>query len=429
MRSRRKTGLPWREQSVVEERLRFVVTASRREQPFGELCREFGVSRQTGYTWLKRYESGGSSQVVDRSRRPLRSPSRTSPEIEQAVVELRQRWPDWGAPKLHKLLLSVRPQTGRITVRTVHRILERHHMIQDEERHRPALKRFERVAPNQLWQMDFKGPPGFNRGAPVGPLSILDDHSRYVLALNQVGSTQMQGVRRCLQQTFEECGLPEAMLMDHGTPWWNAASPWGWTELGVWIMRQGIRLSFSGVRHPQTQGKVERMHGALQRAVRKRCTDLLDQSWLDRFRHEYNHVRPHAALAMETPASRWRPSVRAFQSQPREWEYPAGLQVVRLAGEGQLSWRGRRWEISKALRRQWVGLELLGQRAIVYFCSTPLRELDPVAGTSFPIPADVPRAISAAGERASSAGPFPPPNPASTCQGCPVQECQPSPVT
>jgi transposase InsO family protein len=378
--------MSWRESSVVEERLRFVVLASRKEKALAELCREFGISRQTGHTWRKRYLAGGSSQMVDRSRRPLRSPARTAEAIEQAVVELRLRWPDWGAPKLHALLEREYPGGSPIALRTVHRILQRHHMIREQDRNIPALQRFERNAPNELWQMDFKGPQGFNQASPVGPLSILDDHSRYVLALKQLGSTQMRGVQATLEQTFQQCGVPEAMLMDHGTPWWNAASPWGLTEVAVWIMRQGVRLLYSGIRHPQTQGKIERMHGALESAVRKRQANLLEQSWLDMFRHEYNYIRPHAALEMATPASRWRPSPRVFQKTPQEWQYPADMQVMRLAGAGQLCWRGRRWEISNALRRQCVGLQIIGERAIVYYCSTPLRELDPATKTSFPIP-------------------------------------------
>jgi transposase InsO family protein len=385
--------MPWQESSVVEERLRFVVIASRKEQRFSDLCREFGISRQTGYTWLRRYAAGGSSHMVDRSRRPVHSPNRTVAEVEQAVVELRRCRPDWGAPKLHDLLQKQTTAYPTIGVRTVHRILERHALILDEDRHIPALKRFERSQPNELWQMDFKGPHGASKRSPVGPLSILDDHSRYVLALNQLGSTQMSGVLATLEATFQQSGLPDAMLMDHGTPWWNPASPWGLTEVAVWIMRQGVRLMFSGIRHPQTQGKVERMHSALQRAARKRRADFFDQTWLDTFRHEYNHIRPHASLGMATPASRWRPSSRVFQSAPPEWNYPPSMQVVRLAGEGQLGWAGRRWEISNALRRQTVGLELIGNRAIVYFCRTPLRELDRTTGASYPIPVDVPGSI------------------------------------
>jgi transposase InsO family protein len=297
-------------------------------------------------------------------------------------VELRQCWPDWGAAKLQTVLLQEHPEWRPISVRTVHRILDRQGLIRAENRHRPALKRFERAEPNELWQMDFKGPPGFNKAGGTGPLSVLDDHSRYLPTLRHLGSTRMNGVRATLEQTFSECGLPVAMLMDHGTPWWNGISSIGITELSVWLMRQGIRLLFSGIRHPQTQGKIERMHGALQKAVRERKTDPGDQQWLDRFRHEYNHLRPHEALAMATPASRWKPSERPFQSQPPEWEYPAPMRIIRLAGEGQFHWSGRRWETSNALRRQLVALEQIDERLIVYFCSTPLREIDLRTGTN-----------------------------------------------
>jgi transposase InsO family protein len=374
--------MAWRESNVLEERLRFVVLASRKEKALTRLCGDFGISRPTGYTWLKRYAAGGSSQVAERSRRPLHSPQRTSAEVEQAIVALRQRWPDRGAPKLHTVLVREHPDWSPVAVRTVHRILERRGLIHAEDRHPPAVQRFERPEPNELWQMDFKGPPGFNKAGGVGPLSLLDDHSRYLPALRQLGSTKTEGVRETLERAFRECGLPQAMLMDHGTPWWNGFSSIGITELSVWLMRQGIRLLFSGIRHPQTQGKIERMHGALQKAVRQRRADLLDQDWLDTFRHEYNHIRPHEALAMATPSSRWKPSVRQFQSQPPEWDYPASMRVVRLAGEGQLCWGGRRWEISNALRRQRVGLEQIGDRVIVYFYRTPLRELDLRAGTN-----------------------------------------------
>jgi transposase InsO family protein len=367
---------------VIEERVRFVVLASRKEKAISALCKEFGISRPTGYTWLKRYVAEGAGELGERSRRPVHSPKRTSAEVENAVVELRQRWPDWGAPKLHTLLVREHLDVSPVSVRTVHRILERHGLIQDADRHRAALQRFERANPNELWQMDFKGPPGFNQGGGTGPLSILDDHSRYLPALRHLGSTKAEGVQETLEMTFRECGLPEALLVDHGTPWWNSQSTFGLTGLSVWLMRQGIRLRFSGIRHPQTQGKIERMHGALQKAVRKRGTDLLDQAWLDQFRHEYNHIRPHEALAMGTPSSRWKPSERPFQSKLTDWEYPASMQVARLGGVGQLGFNGQRWEIGGALRRQTVGLEQIGDRVIVYFCHTAIRELDLRTGTN-----------------------------------------------
>lgn len=384
--------MSWQEWSVVEERLRFVIAASRKERGFTDLCAEFGISRQTGYVWLNRYRSGGSGAMVNGSRRPLHSPARTAARIEQQVIELRQQRPDWGAPKLQVVLQQQCGGTSPVTVRTVHRILERHGLIHPEDGHTAARKRFERSHPNELWQMDFKGSAA-NSSSGAGPLSMVDDHSRYVLELRQLGSTRMQGVQATLESTFQQCGVPDAMLMDHGTPWWNAASPWGLTEMAVWIMRQGVRLLYSGIGHPQTQGKIERMHGALAQATRKRRADLLEQAWLDEFRHEYNHMRPHEALEMATPASRWRPSARVFQSTPTEWEYPAQMQVVQLAGEGQLHWAGRRWEISNALRRQIVGLECVGDRAIVYYCHTPLRQLDRATGQSYSIPLDVHRSL------------------------------------
>jgi transposase InsO family protein len=381
--------MPWKTSSVLEERIKFVVLASRGERPITELCREFGISRQTGHMWKKRYEQGGASQLSDRSRRPHHSPQRTSGEIEQAIVELRERYPDWGAPKLSHVYAQQYPELAPVSERTVHRILKRHGLI-SETRSSPSVERFERAEPNELWQMDFKGPQGFNKGSPVGPLSILDDHSRYLLCLRHVGSTKAVGVRAALEATFEQVGLPDSMLVDHGVPWFSPSSPWGLTELRIWILRQGIRVVFSGLRHPQTQGKVERMHGALQRAIRKRKADPEDQSWLNAFRDEYNLLRPHAGIQMQTPGSRWRPSPRRYDPNPPEFAYPDSMLVARLAGDGQLGWRGRRWEISNALRRQTVGIELLADRAIVYFCRTPLRELDLKTGRSLPLRSRLP---------------------------------------
>jgi transposase InsO family protein len=376
--------MPWRVSTVLEERLRFVVLASRKERTIKALCGEFGISRQTGHVWLKRYEKGGAKSLEDGSRRPLKSPRRTAPEVEQAILALREKWPDWGAPKLAKVLAQ-QPPAREVQVRTVHRVLQRHGQIAAGDRRPQAEQRFERGVPNDLWQMDFKGPQGFNRCGGVGPLSVLDDHSRFLLTLHHLGNNRMEGVKSTLEETFRRCGMPESMLMDHGAPWWNAASPWGLTELSVWMMRLGIRLTYSGIRHPQTQGKVERMHGALQCAIRKRKANPEDQIWLDAFREEYNHLRPHEALAMATPASRWRPSERPFPQKLQEWEYESHLEVCRLAGEGQLSWHGRRWEISNALRGLTVGIETVDSRAIVYFCRTPMRELDLRTGAATPI--------------------------------------------
>ena len=289
--------MPWRTMDVHEQRVEFVVAAIRKSQSFRSLCDEFGISRPTGYLWLRRYQRQGVAGIAERSRKPHSSPRRTNAALEQRVRQVRLRYPDWGARKLQVVLSREGVELAR---NTIHRILLRHDLVKPVDQHPAALQRFQRQQPNELWQMDFKGPKGWPQ--PVGPLSVLDDHSRYLILLAANGSTEGQPVREQLETAFQSCGVPEALLMDHGTPWWNQQSPSGRTKLSLWLMRQGIRLCWSGVRHPQTQGKIERFHGSLQRALNRRGFPGQHlQAWLDAYRREHNHVRPHEALNMKTP--------------------------------------------------------------------------------------------------------------------------------
>lgn len=365
--------MPWKTMDVREQRVSFVVTANRGEESFQSLCQEFGISRPTGYLWLARYRREGLAGIAERSRRPRSSPERTAPELEAEVVALRQRYPDWGARKLQVLL---RRRGIELARSTIHRVLLRHGLIGDHDRHRPALQRFERGAPNELWQMDFKGP--LQKGDAVGPLSVIDDHSRYVLVLKTVASTGGELVREHLEDAFGDCGLPEAMLMDHGIPWWSAQSPHGYTKLSLWLMKQGIELHWGRIRHPQTQGKVERFHGELQRALDRRrppwSQDL--QAWLDQFRWEHNHLRPHEALGMETPVSRWRPSERRYDPHPAAWVYPPGSRVLKIDSDGKIELKSEHWLISRALTGERVRLVTIQERVLVYYCRTLVRELD-----------------------------------------------------
>jgi len=359
---------------VEDQRVRFVVLASRAERPFSVLCAEFGISRPTGYLWLERYRQRGVAGLGELSRRPRLSPQQTDPQLEAAVVTARMCFPDWGARKL-AVLLSRRGI--HLPVTTIHRILLRRGLVRDNDRQRPAVERFERAAPNQLWQMDFKGP--LCKGEALGPLSVLDDHSRYLVALEQLDSTGGEQVRERLQQAFTDCGVPEAMLMDHGTPWWGRQAPQGLTRLALWLIRQDVELHFSRIRHPQTQGKVERFHGELQRAAARRGVPSAPaerQGWLDEYRWEHNHLRPHEALAMATPASRWQPSLRRYDPRPPEWQYPEGARVLKLDCDGKIKLGGRHWTVSLALAGERVQLEQIDERVLVFFCRTLIRELD-----------------------------------------------------
>jgi transposase InsO family protein len=382
---RRITRLSWKQVGVSDERMRFVIEASKPGSCMTVLCRQFGVSRQTGYTWLKRYQEGGAAAVLnERSRRPHSSPKQSPQAVVTALTEARQERPDWGARKLTHVMAAAHPDLPSVTASTLQRILEREGLIDRRDRQQIALKRFERKHPNELWQMDFKGPQGFNKAS--GPLSIQDDYSRYVLALRHMSKSNTGSVQAVLQATFQECGLPEYLLLDHGKPWYDGVNPWGWTQLTVWILRQGVRITFSGVRHPQTQGKVERMHGALQRAIRKRKPPAGQQSWLDAFRHEYNHLRPHEGIGMILPAQRWKPSSRTFNPNVGEWEYPAGWTTCRLGVQGQLSYKSKRWEVSRALRGQNVGLEPNGPRILIHYCNMAVREINVETGSNVMLP-------------------------------------------
>ena len=291
--------MPWKKMEVREQRVEFVVRALRGSEPMSRLCEEFGISRPTGYKWLVRYRASGVEAIAERSRRPLHSPARTSVALESRIVDLRRLYPDWGARKLSVLLNR---QGIEIPSSTIHRVLLRHGLVRDKDRHRPALQRFEREHPNELWQMDFKGPKNWPTSCTA--LSVIDDHSRYLIALEGTPRPEGRLVRRHLERAFQQCGLPEAMLMDHGIPWWNWQSFAGSTQLGLWLMRQGIRLRFAGVRHPQTQGKIERWHQTLKNRI------LLENYFLPgdletqiaAFVDDYNHRRYHESIDNLTPA-------------------------------------------------------------------------------------------------------------------------------
>jgi transposase InsO family protein len=254
----------WCGKSVRDRRVELVIRAKVGES-LSALCREFGISRPTGYLWLRRFEQLGVAGIEERSRRPHRSPGQTSGELEERIESLRRERPDWGARKLAVLLAREGVVVPEITV---HRVLKRRGLVTGRKAGAQARLRFERDQPNQLWQMDFKGQKG--AAVSIGPLSVLDDHSRYLVGLEQTGSTRAEAVRERLEGLFRSHGVPAAMLMDHGVPWWSAkVGGSGWTWLSVWLMRQGIRCVLSGVGHPQTQGKVERFHQSLEEARRR----------------------------------------------------------------------------------------------------------------------------------------------------------------
>lgn len=366
--------MPWKASSVMDERIRFVIEASRRERPLAAVCRDFGISRPTGYTWLSRYRTTGRVQdLQEHSRRPHRCVRQTEEAVTDRVVSLRLAY-GWGARKLQVLLER---EGVHISASTINRILKRQGLQYESEVVGQAPLRFVREQPNELWQMDFKGAYQTSTGRCC-PLSILDDHSRYLVGLYALGDQLGPSVHRALVDTFERYGVPEAMLIDHGIPWFSPNGH-GLTRLAVALIKQGIGLRFSGIRHPQTQGKVERFHRTLSDSVRHHGRPEHDGDWqraFDTFAMEYNHIRPHEELAMSVPAAHYRPSLQSYQPEPPAWEYPAGATVTRLSSKGLLRWHHHSYFVSEALAGEWVEINRCDNLLLVRYRHMWIRQID-----------------------------------------------------
>ena len=372
--------MPWKESDVRSERISFVVRARQPGCTMAALCREFGISRQTGYKWLRRFERIGSLAELDElSRRPHRSPNRTPLEVEQRVLELRLQY-GWGGRKLSRLLAA---EGLHLACSTVDRILKRHGLVRTGDRHRPALRRFERSRPMELVQMDFKGPYRLLGGGMCHPLSVLDDHSRYALQLEALPSQHGHEVQSRLIACFEHFGVPEAMLMDHGSPWWGTTNGHGLTRLSVFLIRQGIALIYGGVGHPQTQGKVERFHRTLDEAIQHAGQPSSLEGFqraLDGFRQVYNQIRPHEALGDQPPAGRYRPSPKPYRANPPDWEYPPGSELKKLRGNGCVHLAGRDYFVCEALEGEEVRWQRFGNKVLVSYRQMHVREIDLESG-------------------------------------------------
>lgn len=373
--------MPWESKSKVEQRLEFVIRAESGEK-VSKLSKEYGISRVTGYEWLRRYQKSGTIiSLHDRSHRPIVSPQKIDNSIESQICKLRKKY-GWGGKKLQVLLAE---KGINVSVPTVNRVIKRNSLLVNEACHRPALKRFERSEPNQLWQSDFKGPMG--RGdAKCEPLTFIDDHSRFVLGAIAVRTKQTEETCKAFIKIFEKYGVPEALLLDHGVPWWSVSHFLGFSKFSVWLMKQDLRIIFSGIRHPQTQGKIERFHKTLDHAVRHKGTPTDFSQWtsiLPEVVKEYNFVRPHEALKMQTPAKHYRPSKKAYNPRPKSFEYSEQMKVFKIDSHGMFSLKGKRLFVSQALVGEYVGTNQLSQSLVVSYRNSIVREINLSSGESW----------------------------------------------
>lgn len=352
--------MSWREVSIVDQRHEFVRLAMLEGANRRELCRRFGISPDAGYKWIRRWIAG-DRELADRSRRPYRSPERSDPVMEQHVLKVRDAHPAWGARKIARCLAReglVSPARS-----TVHEILRRYDRVHPPVGGGRAHQRFEKEAPNLLWQMDFKGWVKLADQVRCHPLTIVDDHSRFAVCLAACENEQRSTVQSQLEITFRRYGLPEAVFVDNGTPWGDAAGA-SWTRLGVWLLKLGVQVLHSRPYHPQSRGKNERFHRTLQAEVfaLNRFRELAEvQRAFNRWRRIYNFERPHEALDEEVPASRYRASVRSMPSRLPEMEYDT-REIVRTvpSSKDYISFKGRLWNVPRAFRGERVAIRPRG---------------------------------------------------------------------
>jgi len=366
--------MPWKEVSIMSAREEFVRLVLQPGANKSELCRRFEISRPTGDKWIERFQMQGKAGLAERSRRPQRTPARTIADIEETIVALRKEHPAWGARTLKARLQALGHKDLPAAVSTIHAILQRHALIDPHEsdKHK-AFKRFEREAPNELWQMDFKGHVALSAGGRCHPLTVLDDHSRFSVCLKALGNEQSASVQSALSEAFRCYGLPRRIITDNGPPWGDTPEH-PYTRLGVWLIRLGIGVNHSRPYHPQTLGKDERFHRTLKAEVLTHTSlrDLTNaQGHFDAWRAVYNLERPHHALDMKPPITRYQASPRSFPEQLPTVDYPEGSIVRRVQDGGKLSYRGRNYRVGQALRGYAVALQPDPEHdgAIdIYFC-------------------------------------------------------------
>lgn len=365
----------------MNERVKFVAAMLEAEEPFGELCERFGISRKQGYKWRGRYEAGGVEALLDRSRAPHSHPHAVAPEVVQLLMTARKKHPRWGPKKLLVIVKRQHPRVELPAASTVGAIFKKRGLIGRQKRVRRSDPYKDRLGPydgaNRVWCADFKGHFSVD-GERCSPLTISDGFSRYLLTCKALGSTICAPVKRSFEATFREFGLPEAIRTDNGPPF-STLAPGGLSRLAIWWIRLGIRPERIMPGRPDQNGRHERMHRTLKAETARPPASSMraQQARFDRFRDEYNNVRPHEAIGQATPSTLYRPAPRALPSVLPELEYPDHFEICRTYSNGIISFRGSQWYLSGCLENEWVGLEELDDdRWRVFFGPVLLGILD-----------------------------------------------------
>lgn len=355
--------MPWRETRPMDQRLQFVADAHRALSDMTTLCARYGISRKTGYKWLARYAAEGPSGLRERSHAPHHCPHRIAPELAELLCATRRAHPTWGPAKLVQYLAPRHPDLKDWpAVSTVADLLKRHALVRPRRRRRPIVHPgvvpIHTTAPNDLWTTDFKGHFRTRDGIYCYPLTIADQHTRFLLGVQGLLSTRAMGARRVFERVFREYGLPAAIRTDNGVPFANTGLH-GLTQLSVWWLRLGVQHQRIQPASPQQNGAHERMHRTLKAEATRppRGNLAAQQRAFTAFRHEYNHERPHAALGGDPPASHYTHSPREYPATLPKLEYPGHFLVKRVTNAGTIRFKDRLLFLANALKQHHVGLE------------------------------------------------------------------------
>lgn len=381
--------MPWEVKEVVDQRKQLLEQWEQGES-IAELGRSFGVSRQTVYKWIERFQEHGEAGLVDRSRAPERHAQRIEAAIREQVLELRHRHARWGPRKLKAYLAARDPRTVWPATSTIGDWLRQEGLAHPRRARRrtPAMTEplSHAAAPNQVWCADFKGWFRTADGRRIDPLTVTDAASRYLLRCVAVDKSDGPHVRAVMEAAFREFGLPEAIRTDNGPPFASVA-PAGLSRLALWWLRLGIRQERIEPGCPQQNGRHERFHLTLKQetASPPAATRAAQQRTFERFRDIYNRERPHEALQYRTPQSCYQASARLFPARLPELEYPAGVTLRRICQQGSVKWGGLRTYVSEVLARETVGLLRADDRYWeLYFGPVLIGWLQPSASTFHP---------------------------------------------
>lgn len=374
--------MPWRETAPMDERMRFVTDWERDLYSMVELCERYGVSRKTGYKWVERYEREGVDGLRERSRAPHHCPHRIAPDVAAAICAGRRQHPSWGPEKILHWLRRRDPELELPATSTAGDLLARRGLVKKRRRQRhythPGVVPPTTVRPNDLWTADFKGHFRTRDGRYCYPLTVADQHTRYLLGCQGLLSTKGEGVRPVFDRLFREYGLPRALRTDNGVPFATTGIH-GLSQLNVWWIRLGIQHQRILPASPQQNGAHERMHRTLKAATARPPQGHLpaQQRAFNRFRVLYNEERPHQFLGGRTPASLYCPSPRPYTGALPPIAYPGHYIPKRVTNAGTIRLKKRLLFIANSLKQQLLGLEEIDDGIwSIYFCNVLLARVD-----------------------------------------------------